>query len=166
MTGSYEAFITGKGVFYLHSCPVLAWLYVNGHLVVSQAQEYIKSGKELDERRWAHKRSLDLSPFGKADWVTGTQSHPVIHEGSRSMRHSDPKRAQLKHYLWAARKLYGIEPTGELHLGEGRIEAVYPDDDLVEEDHRKLRRLLGSRMPMPVRMPICRGCSNKDWCWP
>ena len=78
VTGSTESIYTGKAVFYLYSCPVLAWLYLHGHLVVDPAQEYIRSGKDLDESRFSNKRSLDLTPYGKCDWVTGTQTNPVI----------------------------------------------------------------------------------------
>ena len=162
---SSEFLPTGKAVFYLHSCPVLAWLYLHGQLVVDPRQEYNRSGKELDKERWSQKRSLDLSPYGKADWVTGTQTDPVIHEGSRSRHHSEPKRAQLRHYLWAARQLYGIRATGELHLRVGPVESIEPDNVAVEQDHSRLHELMGEPMPEPQRRPICRGCSNKDWCW-
>jgi len=156
---------TGKAVFYLSSCPVLAWLYLHGQLVVDPRQEYIKSGHQLDKERWAGKKSIDLSPYGKADWVTGTQTCPTIHEGSRSKYHSEPKRAQLRHYLWAANKLYGINATGELHLSKGRVERIIPNHHAVERDHVELRELLNGPMPQPIKIPICRGCSNKDWCW-
>jgi len=163
--GSSETILNGKAVFYLYSCPVLAWLYVHGQLVVDSRQEYIRSGKELDEERWADKRSLDLMPFGKADWVTGTQTSPVIHEGTRGRYHNEPKRAQLRHYLWAAKKLYGIDAVGELHLRGGKVERLGPDHASVEKDHQRLRELQHTPMPPARRIQICRGCSNKDWCW-
>jgi CRISPR/Cas system-associated exonuclease Cas4 (RecB family) len=156
---------TGLAVFYLHSCPVLAWLWVHGQLVVPQQNTYIRSGRRTDERKFSNKRSLDLMPYGKADWVTGTQTNPVIHEGTRSDRHGDPKRAQLRHYLWAAEQLYGIQPTGKLHLAREDVETVAPDNEAVEEDHEQLRALLDEPMPEPERIPICDGCTNKDWCW-
>ncbi|MGQ0535623.1 MAG: Dna2/Cas4 domain-containing protein [Methanobacteriota archaeon] len=156
---------TGKSVFYLHSCPVLAWLYLHGHLVVDPNQGYIKSGTQLDQDRFSNKRSLDLAPFGKCDWVTGAQTNPVIHEGSRSKHHTEPKRAQLRHYLWAAKQLYGLDATGLLHLKEGRTEEVLPDHAAVERDHERLRALHEEDMPAPKRIPICKGCTNKDWCW-
>ena len=160
-----EYYPTGLDVFYLHSCPVLAWLWIHGELVIPQKDEYIVSGRELDNRRWAKKRSLDLSPYGKADWVTGPQTSPVIHEGSRSRYHNEPKRAQLRHYLWAAKKLYDIDAIGMLHLKRGRVEIVEPDHKAVEEDHQKLRNLLSSQLPAPKKIPICKGCTNRDWCW-
>jgi len=156
---------TGKAVFYLHSCPVLAWLYLHGQLVVDQHQEYISSGRELDEQRWADKRTLDLMPYGAADWVTGTQTSPIIHEGSRSSFHNNPKRAQLRHYLWAAKRLYNINAVGNLHLRKGNVERVLPDEESVERDHERLREMIDSPPPTPVRIPICKGCSNRDWCW-
>ena|GEM_PF-931259 len=158
--------LTGKASFYLYSCPVLLWLYIHGQLVVPPSNKYIKSGKELDARRFSNKRSLDLSPYGKCDWVTGTQTHPVIHEGSRSKFHNEPKRAQLRHYLWAAKQLYNIDAVGELHLKKGNVERVEPDHERVEEDHRRIIALLDAPMPEPKKIPICRGCTNKDWCWP
>ncbi len=161
-----EYFPTGLDSFYLYSCPVLAWLWVHGQLVIPQRNEYIISGRELDKRRFSNKRSLDLSPYGKCDWVTGTQTEPVIHEGSRSKFHNEPKRAQLRHYLWAAKKLYNIDATGLLHLRKGRVEVVEPDHERVEDDHRRIIELLDAPMPEPKRIPICRGCTNKDWCWP
>ncbi len=160
-----EVILTGKAMFYLYSCSVLAWLYLHGHVVVDPRQEYIRSGKELDEYRFSNKRSLDLSPYGKCDWVTGAQTDPIIHEGSRSKYHNEPKRAQLRHYLWAARKLYGLEATGELHLIKGSVERIMPDDSAVERDHDRLRELLDAPVPKSKRIPICKGCSNKDWCW-
>lgn len=156
---------TGKSVFYLHSCPVLTWLYLHGQLVVPSSNEFIRSGSQLDKERFSNKRSLDLSPYGKCDWVTGTQTNPVIHEGSRSKYHSEPKRAQLRHYLWAAKQLYGLEATGELHLRKGPVERVEPDHAAVERDHARLRELLNNPMPKPKRIPICKGCTNRDWCW-
>lgn len=157
--------ITGKSVFHLHSCPTRAWLFMRGALVVPLTDDYIRSGDRLDKDRWADRRRLDLDPYGKVDWVTGTQTSPVIHEGSRSERHEEPKRAQLRHYLWAARKLYGIEPTGLLHLAGGRTEQVLADDARVEADHAELRRLAVGPMPPPHRIPICHGCTNAGWCW-
>jgi len=157
--------VTGKAIFHLHSCPTRAWLFIHGQLVVLESHEFIRSGLELDEQRFSKRRSLDLAPFGKCDWVTGTQTNPIIHEGSRSKYHNDPKRAQLRHYLWAAKKLYGIDATGILHLRKGRTEEVLPDHKAVEHDHEMLRILMNSPMPAPKRIPICKGCTNQDWCW-
>lgn len=157
---------TGLAVFYLHSCPVLAWLWIHGQLVIPQQDKYIRSGRKTDEQQFSNKRSLDLMPYGKADWVTGTQTEPVIHEGTRSKQHTDPKRAQLRHYLWAARELYDIDARGKLHLKRGDVEKVEPDHESVEEDHERLRRMLDEPMPEPERIPICTGCTNRDWCWP
>lgn len=165
MTDSSDLHVTGKAVFHLHSCPTRAWLFMRGALVVPRTDDYIRSGERLDAERWGDRRSLDLSPYGKADWVTGTQTRPVLHEGSRSPRHEEPKRAQLRHYLWAARQLYGLPATGLLHLSKGRTETVLPDDARVEADHEELRRLASGPMPPPRRIPICRGCTNKEWCW-
>lgn len=124
-----------------------------------------RSGPFMDEDRSSNKRTLDLSPYGKCDWVTGTQTNPVIREGSRSKWHSEPKRAQLRHYLWAAKQLYGLDATGELHLRKGNVERVEPDHAAVERDHARLRALLAEPMPQPKRIPICKGCTNRDWCW-
>jgi len=156
---------TGLDLFYLHSCPVLSWLWTHGQLVIPQDNKFIRSGRELDKKRWEHKRSIDLTPYGKADWVTGTQTNPVIHEGSRARYHNEPKRAQLRHYLWAAKQLYNIDAVGELHLKKGNVEQVEPDHEAVEQDHLRLSEIIESPMPEPKRIPICRGCSNKDWCW-
>ncbi len=156
---------TGLDIQYLNSCPVLAWLWIHGQLVIPQHDQFILSGRALDKDRFSNKRSLDLSPYGKCDWVTGTRTNPVIHEGSRSKHHSEPKRAQLRHYLWAAKQLYGFDATGELHLSRGRVERVDPDHDIVERDHTRLRELLNSPIPPPKRIPICKGCTNRDWCW-
>ena len=161
-----EGFVlTGKSVFYLHSCPVLAWLYLHGQLVVPEDHEYIRSGAELDAERFSNKRSIDLSPYGKCDWVTGTRTNPVIHEGSRGKHHNEPKRAQLRHYLWAAKQLYDLDATGLLHLRKGATEEVRPDHEAVERDHERLRTLMDTPMPAPERIPICKGCTNRDWCW-
>ena len=165
MTSSSELVITGKAIFHLHSCPTRAWLFIHGQLVVPRTNDYIRSGEKLDKQRFSNKRSLDLMPYGKADWVTGAQTDPVIHEGSRAIKHTDPKRAQLRHYLWTAKKLYGIDATGELHLKKGHVERIEPDHEAVESDHERLRQMKGIPMPEPVRISICRGCTNKDWCW-
>ena len=156
---------SGKAAFYLHSCPVLTWLYLHGQLVVSPSHIYIQSGKELDAQRFSNKRSIDLTPYGKADWVTGTQTAPVIHEGSRGKRHNEPKRAQLRHYLWAAKQLYNIDAVGELHLKQGNVERVEPDHAAVERDHARLLEIMNGPMPEPKKIPICKGCTNRDWCW-
>lgn len=156
---------TGLAVFYLHSCPVLAWLWIHGQLVIPQQDTYIRSGRRTDERKFSNKRSLDLMPYGKADWVTGTQTEPIIHEGTRSKHHTEPKRAQLRHYLWAAKQLYDIDATGQLHLKQGDVEEVEPDYESVEADHARLREMLDEPMPEPQRIPICDGCTNRDWCW-
>jgi len=156
---------TGLDVLFVNSCPVLAWLWTHGQLVIPQDNKFIRSGRELDEQRFSNKRSIDLSPYGKADWVTGTQTSPVIHEGSRGKRHNEPKRAQLRHYLWAAKQLYNIDAVGELHLKQGNVERVEPDHERVEKDHARLLAIMNGPMPEPKKIPICKGCSNKDWCW-
>lgn len=138
---------------------------MRGILVVPRSDEYIRSGERLDAERWEERRRIDLAPYGKADWVTGTQTTPVIHEGSRSARHEEPKRAQLRHYLWAAHQLYGLQAEGRLHLAKGGTEVVRPDDARVEADHARLRALAAGPMPPPRKIPICRGCTNKEWCW-
>ena len=155
----------GLDVQYLNTCPTLAWLWIHGHLVIPQHDKFIKSGREIDAQRFSNKRSLDLTPYGKADWVTGTRTNPIIHEGSRSKQHNEPKRAQLRHYLWAAKILYDLDAIGELHLRKGRVERIFPDHDAVERDHEQLRALLYAPIPSPERISICKGCTNRDWCW-
>ncbi len=165
MFNSKTAIITGKAIFHLHSCPMRVWLFVHGQLIVPRSDAYIRSGETLDAQRFSNKRSIDLSPYGKADWVTGTQTSPIIHEGSRSKQHSEPKRAQLRHYLWAAKQLYNIDAVGELHLQKGNVERVEPDHGAVERDHARLMEIMNGPMPRPQKIPICKGCTNKDWCW-
>ncbi len=30
---------------------------------------------------------------------------------------------------------------------------------------RMLLELMNGPMPKPIKIPICKGCTNKDWCW-
>ena len=165
MTSSSKSVITGKAIFHLYSCPVRAWLFLNGCLIVDIWNQYIKSGTKLDNDRWKDKRALDLSPYGKCDWITGTTTKPIIHEGSRAKIHTEAKRAQLRHYLWAAKERYGIEARGQLHLAKGRTEWVELDKTATLEDHEKLHSLCTGPMPKPKWRSICKGCTNMDWCW-
>lgn len=49
-------------------------------------------------------------------------------------------------------------------MKKGNVERVEPDHEAVEKDHARLLELMNSPMPKPNKIPICRGCSNRDWC--
>lgn len=167
MTPSSDLFapITGKSVAWVRACPVQCWLGQRGLLQVPPDDPFIRSGSKYHEERYGERRSLDLTPFGKADWTTGERSALVIHEACRSMRHADPKIGQLQHYLWAAKQLYGVEARGVLHQPKGSVIGVAFDEEATRRDHALIREIEDGPCPVPVRIPICKGCTNRYWCW-
>jgi len=163
---SEEHIYSGKAVYHLHSCKVRAWLFIRHLLQVNLRDPYIQSGDQHDARLTEGKRALPLQEYGKVDYSTGHQSELIIHDVTRSLTPDPAKLRQINYYLYAVHKLYGIPAKGALHTSDGRVHYIDLNIDDVTTDLLELDWLAASsKPPEPIRIPICKGCTNYDWCF-
>jgi len=166
MMDSFDCAFSGKAVYHLHSCRLRAWLFVHRMLAVDRHDPYIQSGDQRHVRLTEGKRALPLLDYGKVDYSTGHQSLLIIHDVTRSETPDPPKLFQLNYYLHAAMEIYGIQGKGLLHTSDGKTHEVVYDKEQALDDIRELKELEGSSIPpQPVRIPLCKGCTNFEWCF-
>lgn len=163
---SEEYIYSGKAVYHLHSCKVRAWLFIRHILQVDLRDPYIRSGDQRDSRLTEGKRALPLQEYGKVDYSTGHQSELTIHDVTRSATPDPAKIRQINYYLYAVQKIYGIPARGALHTSDGKVHYIDLSIDDATVDLMELDALAtSSKPPSPVRIPICKGCTNYGWCF-
>jgi CRISPR/Cas system-associated exonuclease Cas4 (RecB family) len=106
-----------------------------------------------------------LANFGKVDFSTGHQTKMVVHEVTRAGEPDTAKLRQLNYYLHAVKELYGLDAEGILHLADRKTHAVSYDREAAIQDLEELRKLADEPPPPAQRLPICRGCTNYNWCF-
>ena len=165
MTSSCDPDFSAKAVYHLHSCPVRAWLFIHGLLTVDRHNPYIRSGDQRHSRMTLGKRALPLGSFGKVDFSTGHQTELFLHDITRSECIDPAKARQLNYYLHAAHELYGIEAKGIIHMAKNRTHTISYNREHALDDIRQLDGLVNSPIPTISQLPICKGCTNGDWCF-
>jgi CRISPR/Cas system-associated exonuclease Cas4 (RecB family) len=134
-------------------------------LTVDRHNPYIAGGNQRHRRLTYGKSMLPLDDYGKADYTTGHQSVLVVHDVTRSASPDPAKIAQINLYLHAVHEIYGLVGKGILHTSDGSTTEVSYDRDAAMTDLKDLEMLLNSPAPAPMRIPICSGCTNYNWCF-
>jgi CRISPR-associated exonuclease Cas4 len=93
----------------------------------------------------------------------------IIYEVKTSSKFIDATRLQLGYYLWRLERM-GVKARGIIAVPrEKRKIPVSLDDDLRSRVMSALREISSicsePLPPPPVKIPFCRRCAYRDFCW-
>jgi CRISPR-associated exonuclease Cas4 len=93
----------------------------------------------------------------------------IIYEVKTSSKFIDATRLQLGYYLWRLERM-GVKARGVIAVPrEKRKIPVSLDDDLRSRVMSALREISSicsePLPPPPVKIPFCRRCAYRDFCW-
>lgn len=92
-----------------------------------------------------------------------------VFEIKTSSRYLEAAKLQIKYYLYRLRGM-GIDAVGYITIPRERRRFMV---NLTEEDIRNLNKIfdeirrivMRDKPPKPVRIPFCRKCAYRDFCW-
>lgn len=157
--------ITGSHFYHYGSCKTRLWL-VYRNIEVGKDNDHMRIGKHLDTTTHVrNKKSLTIQGLCQIDYIEN-KGLIEVHEIKKGERISDAIELQVMFYLSVVKELTGITPIGYVHFPEvKKVVEVKLSDDKVENTMCKIRKIVNGDCPIPVRIPICRGCAYAEMCW-
>lgn len=131
---------------------------------------YLELGRFLSERAYPRSKRRELSlPGMKLDLLETDEGEVVAAEVKKSSRFVEAARLQLLFYLKRLEE-YGVRARGELRVPrERRRFSVELDEEgraRLQAAIEGLQELLQEHLPPPPeRIPWCRRCAYRDFCW-
>lgn len=160
--------VNGTLVWYYCVCKREVWLIAR-KIVADQENEFIEIGRLIHESSYERdKKEIQIGNV-KLDIVKLEKGQLVIGEVKKSSKFKYAARMQLLLYLSVLQEA-GIEARGELFFPEERKreEIVLNDESLKELEEIKndiLKIAYMDKPPKPVKIPFCKNCAYKEFCW-
>jgi len=161
--------ITGVMMQYLVSCERELWFFIH-KINPEQDDINIEIGREIHKKATCGGiRELSFGPV-KFDFVRYKNGKACVFEVVKSSKLKEPKKWQLRYYLYLLKK-EGVENVkGILKFPrEKKKESVTFNENVEEEIKNKIKRINEiSKLKMPPkakRVPYCKGCAYKEFCW-
>jgi len=162
--------LTGTLLWYWAICKREAWLMAH-EINPDEDNPYLELGRFLSQRTYprTHRRELVL-PGMKIDLLeTGNKGKVIVAEVKKSSRFLDAARLQLLFYLQRLEE-QGIAAQGELRIPREKKRISVELDEISRQRLQKaiaeLQILVEQPVPPPaVRVPFCRRCAYRDFCW-
>lgn len=162
--------LTGTLLWYWAICKREAWLMAH-ELNPDEDDPYLELGRFLTQRAYPRARRRELVlPGIKLDLVETDQGGEVIvAEIKKSSRFLEAARLQLLFYLHRLKE-EGVIAHGELRIPKEKKRISV---ELNEDGERRLQDAIAElqvlvELPLPppaVRIPFCRRCAYRDFCW-
>ncbi len=156
--------ITGTLVWYYFICKREVWLM--GHEITpDDDQESLKVGRAIHTIYYRNLRSEVEFEGIKIDRIRNR----VIYEIKTSSKYMESARFQLLFYIYRLGQ-EGLEMKGELLIPkERKTEDVFMTSDDREKLESAIKGIIEiialERPPPAVRIPFCRKCAYRDFCW-
>jgi len=161
--------ITGTLVWYAMICPREVWLMAH-EIEPDEGDTRLEWGRFLSELSYPRSRRREIAlPGMKLDLVERQGPQLVVAEVKASSRFVDAARMQVLFYLWRLREM-GIEAKGELRFPEERrriqVALDAEGERALQEVIARVETILAQPLPPPpVRVPFCRSCAYREFCW-
>lgn len=162
--------LTGTLLWYWAICKREAWLMAH-ELNPDEDDPYLELGRFLSRKAYPRSRRRELAlPGMKLDLLETEQGDEVIvAEIKKSSRFLEAARLQLLFYLQRLKE-EGVAARGELRIPRERKRIPV---ELNEDGRRRLQHAIADlqtflEQPLPppaVRIPFCRHCAYRDFCW-
>jgi len=160
--------INGTLVWYYCVCKREVWLMAR-KIVADQEDQFMEIGKLIHESSYERdKKEIQIGDV-KLDIVKMEKGQLVIGEVKKSSKFKYAARMQLLLYLSMLREA-GVDVRGELFFPEerNREEVVLDDGSLEELEEIKaniFEIIYMDKPPLPVKIPFCKNCAYKEFCW-
>lgn len=131
---------------------------------------YLELGRFLNHKAYPRSKRRELTlPGVKLDLIETDGSQVVVAEVKKSSRFVEAASLQLLFYLKRLED-HGIRARGELRVPKERRRFFVELDDEgranLKEAIQGLQELLAKPLPPPPkRIPFCRRCAYREFCW-
>lgn len=164
--------LTGEHYHYYGICPTKLW-YHHHRILYAQENEFVKLGKHIAET--AYSRDDDVAVgASKFDLVRHPDEQTIeISEVKRSSTYQQADRLQLLHYLsllaedWETES--DMEFVGKLRYPrENTVETILWTEQTAAEHEEAtvdIQSIIETECPPPEKIPACRKCSMREFCF-
>lgn len=158
--------ITGTLVWYYFICNREVWL-MSRELAPDQDFIPLEIGRAIHEIYYARDRKELTFEGIKLDVIK--RSKKMIFEIKTSSRFLQAAKFQLLYYLYRFEEM-GVKMEGEIHIPKERKRILV---SLNEDNRKELLKVLSEikeivnmeNPPKPVKIPYCKRCAYKEFCW-
>jgi|UniRef100_A0A7C3WVY5 CRISPR-associated exonuclease Cas4 len=161
--------ITGSLIESFLICERQAWLMAH-QVTPDQDHPYLEIGRLIDEESFTEeKKKISLENM-IIDLIKTENKTLIIGEIKKSSKAQDMAKLQLAFYLYSLKNNYGIKADGILIFPkEKRRVRVILDKELeekIEDTIKKVEILIyRERPPLPQKIPYCKLCAYREFCW-
>jgi len=161
--------VNGTMMWYYYICHRQVWLTAH-HITPDSDDPNIQLGRHISEQAYSRERKEISLGHVKLDIIRrAAGGGVVVAEVKKSSRYLRSARMQLLLYLEELEKR-GVPAVGELRIPEERRRQTVrlEEAERQELDRAKrdiLRIVYLSKPPEPVKIPLCRGCAYREFCW-
>ncbi len=157
--------IKGEYFYHLYSCHTRLWLY-HRNISGSTLNEHILIGKYLDEETFSREGGkIMIEGLCAIDFIKQGDTIEV-HEVKKGAGNDIAQEMQVQYYMYVLGRIFSTKVSGFIHYPlRKRIIEVVLDEKKVIDSISEIRNIISSSCPLPVRKPICRGCSYAEVCW-
>jgi len=160
--------ITGTLVWYYYICQREVWLMAHG-LNPEEENPLLELGRLIHEESYPREEKGFSAPGMKIDLLRERGGKLIVGEVKKSSRFLESARMQLAYYLWRLKNM-GVRAKGELLFPKERkkvqVELSMELEDKLRQAFQGIREIVTQDVPPPpVRIPFCRACAYKEFCW-
>lgn len=160
--------ITGTDIWYYFICKREAWL--NKHQIApDESDENVEIGRFIHEYRYGREKQEVTIDSIRMDRLQHKNGELIVKEIKKSSKFLTSSRFQLLYYLYTLKQM-GIKAKGELLFPEEKKkEKVELTSTLIAKLEEAIKEIRDIAMlpapPAPERIPFCRNCAYREYCW-
>ena len=160
--------ITGTLIWYYYICKREVWLMAH-EINPFQDNAFLEIGRILGEESYSREKKEIEAGHIKIDMIRKRDGTIVVAEIKKSSRFEKAAKMQLLYYLYRLKK-DGINVHGELLIPSEKkrfpIELTKEYEEKLEKDIKEIREILMMNIPPElVKIPFCRRCAYREFCW-
>lgn len=163
-----ERRITGNLVNAYCICHRKLWLFAH-EINPPSNNPYLEIGTLIGEESYKRERKEIQVGNMKIDLIKKESGNVVVAEIKKSSKGKDAARMQLLFYLYQLKK-EGIDAQGELLIPKEKKKiSVELTDELIEKLKTAIAEIgeiiSKEEPPLPKKIPFCRNCAYREFCW-
>ena len=160
--------ITGTLIWYYYVCQREVWLMAH-ELEPERENYFLELGRLVHEESYSRDKKEFSAPGMKIDVLRSQGGQLVVGEVKKSSKFVQSATMQLAYYLWRL-KQENIKAKGELLIPKERkrisVELTETLERGLQEAFREIQKIISQENPPPpMRVPFCRNCAYREFCW-